>query len=125
VGSRTNIQDLSVVHVTTDTADAHIGSDVTIGHRAILHGCTIADHVLVGMGAIILDHAEIGDFCIVGAGAVVPPGKRILAGSLVLGSPARVLRAVTDAERALIEQSARRYVDLAAAHASQLGPAQR
>ena len=116
VGARTNVQDLSVVHVTTDRFDATIGSDVTVGHRVILHGCTVGDRVLVGMGAVLLDGALVGVECIVGAGALVTPGTRIPPGSMVLGAPARVVRPLRDDERRGLVEQAAHYVELAGRH---------
>lgn len=113
VGRRTNIQDLCVVHVTTDEFDTVVGDDVTVGHRVILHGCTIEDHVLVGMGAIVMDGARVGSYSIVGAGALVTPGTQIPPGSLALGAPARAVRPLTDAERRQIDGSVSHYVELA------------
>jgi carbonic anhydrase/acetyltransferase-like protein (isoleucine patch superfamily) len=120
VGARTNLQDLTVVHVTTDEFDTHLGDDVTVGHRAILHGCTVGNGVLVGMGAILLDGVEVGDGCLIGAGALVPPGMRIPAGSLVKGAPAKVARPLTSLERQGLLEQAAHYVELAARH-RQLG----
>ncbi len=110
IGDRTNIQDLSLLHVTHDTAPLVIGSDVTVGHHVVLHGCTIKDRVLVGMGAIIMDGAVIGEDSVVGAGALVTEQTVIPPKSLVLGSPARVKRPVTDEELAWIKESAANYV---------------
>ena len=118
IGDRTNIQDLTMIHVThykkPDMSDGHptnIGSDVTIGHRVMLHGCTIEDGCLIGMNATILDGAVIGKESIVGAGALVTGGKRFPPRSLILGSPARVVRELSDEEVAELYASARRYVD--------------
>jgi carbonic anhydrase/acetyltransferase-like protein (isoleucine patch superfamily) len=116
IGARTNIQDLCMVHVSSGRNPAIIGNDVTIGHRAVLHGCTVGDRVLVGMGAIVLDRAVVGDDCIIGAGALVTEGTVIPPGSLVLGAPARVKRLVTDAEREDILRMARTYAELARAY---------
>lgn len=116
VGARTNIQDLSVVHVTSEMFDTRIGSDVTVGHRAILHGCTIGNHVLVGMGAIVLDGADVGDFCLIGAGALVPPGMKVPPGHVVLGTPGKIVRELREQERQMILASAPHYVELAARH---------
>jgi carbonic anhydrase/acetyltransferase-like protein (isoleucine patch superfamily) len=116
VGARSNIQDLTVVHVTGGKLDTAIGSDVTVGHRVILHGCTVGDRVLVGMGAILLDGVEIGDDCIVGAGALVTPGTKVPTGSLVLGAPAKVARPLEEAERRGLVEQAARYVELAGRH---------
>jgi carbonic anhydrase/acetyltransferase-like protein (isoleucine patch superfamily) len=117
IGARTNVQDLSVVHVTTDTHPTIIGDDVTVGHRAVLHGCTVRDRCLVGIGAIVLDGAEIGPDSMVGAGALVPPGMIVPSGVLVLGAPAKVKRDLTPAEVAGLRTSAAKYVSLAASHA--------
>jgi carbonic anhydrase/acetyltransferase-like protein (isoleucine patch superfamily) len=113
IGDRTNIQDLSVLHVTRKTHPLVIGSEVTVGHRVTLHGCTVRDRVLVGMGAILLDGAEVGEGSIIGAGALVTEGVKIPPGSLALGVPARVKRPLTPEESAFLSQSARNYVDLA------------
>jgi carbonic anhydrase/acetyltransferase-like protein (isoleucine patch superfamily) len=110
IGNRSNIQDNAVVHVTHDTSPTHIGNNVTVGHSAVVHGCTIRDRVLVGMGAIILDHADIGSDTIIGAGALVTGGKKIPERSLVIGSPAKVVRTLTDEEVASIMDYANNYV---------------
>ncbi|MCS6896646.1 MAG: gamma carbonic anhydrase family protein [Nitrospira sp.] len=110
IGDRTNVQDLSMLHVTHDTHPLIIGNHVTIGHRVVLHGCTIRDRVLVGMGAIIMDGAVIGEDSIVGAGALVTEGTVVPPKSLILGSPAKVKRPVTDKEVAWIQESAENYV---------------
>jgi carbonic anhydrase/acetyltransferase-like protein (isoleucine patch superfamily) len=116
IGARTNIQDLSLVHIDTGTAPTHIGDDVTVGHKAIIHGCTIEDRCLIGMGAIVLSGAHIEEECLVGAGALVPPGKRFPRRSLLMGSPARVVREVTDEEVEGFLESARHYAALAKRH---------
>ncbi len=111
VGAHSNIQDGSVVHI--DSAyGTTIGEWVTVGHRAIVHACTVDDEVLVGMGSIILDGAEIGARSIIGAGALVTGHKKIPPGSLVLGSPAKVVRQLTLEEQASIKGWAERYVQL-------------
>lgn len=114
IGERTNVQDRAVVHVTTDRFATRIGDEVTVGHAAVLHGCSIADRVLVGIGAIVLDGAEIGSECMIGAGALVTPGTRIPSGQLALGSPARVARPLRPAELEHLRRSAANYVTLAA-----------
>jgi carbonic anhydrase/acetyltransferase-like protein (isoleucine patch superfamily) len=111
IGSRTNIQDLSVVHVTQGLSKTTIGDDVTVGHCVLLHGCTIGNRVLVGMGSTILDDAVIGDDCVVGAGSLVTPRTVIPPRSLVMGRPARVVRPVTDADLSWIAKSAEAYVE--------------
>ncbi len=116
VGARTNIQDQSVVHVTGGTHPTVIGDDVTIGHRAVLHGCTVHDRCLVGIGAIVLDGAVVGPDAMVGAGALVPPGMVVPPGKLVLGAPAKVKRDLTVEELAFLRTSAARYARYAAAY---------
>lgn len=111
IGSRTNIQDNSVVHVTGGSHPTVIAEEVTIGHGAIIHGCTIHRGALIGMGSTILDGAVIGENALVGAGALVPPGMHVPARTLVVGNPARVKRSLTDEEVAQIEESWRHYVD--------------
>jgi carbonic anhydrase/acetyltransferase-like protein (isoleucine patch superfamily) len=113
LGDRTNVQDLCVLHVTHDTHPLVIGSDVTIGHNVVLHGCTIKDRVLIGMGAIVMDGAVIGEDCVVGAGALVTEGTIVPPRSLILGSPAKVKRPVTDQELAWIKESSQNYVKYA------------
>ena len=110
IGDRTNVQDLCMLHVTSDTHPLIIGHEVTIGHSVILHGCTITDRVLVGMGAIIMDGAVIGEDSVVGAGALVVEGTVVPPKSVILGSPAQVRRAVNDKELAWIKKSAANYV---------------
>lgn len=122
VGARTNIQDGSVVHV------AHaggmnptgyptlIGEDVTVGHKAIVHACTIEDACLIGMGATVMDGAVIGAESMLGAGALVPPGKQLAGGYLYMGSPAKAVRELTDEERDFLRYSARHYVEVKNRH---------
>lgn len=117
IGDRTNIQDLSMVHVThyknPDMSDGNptiIGNDVTVGHRVMLHGCTIKDACLIGMSATIIDGAVIGRESIVGAGALVTKNKVFPPRSLIMGSPAKVIRELTDEEVEELYASARRYV---------------
>ncbi len=111
IGKRTNIQDNSVVHVTHDTHPTVIGDNVTVGHRVILHGCTLGNNILVGMGAVIMDGVQIEDFVLVGAGALITPNKKIPSGVLVAGFPAKVVRELKDDEIKMIEQSATNYVN--------------
>jgi len=113
IGRRTNIQDLSLLHVTHDTYPLLIGDDVTVGHHVVLHGCTIHNRVLIGMGAILMDGAVVGDDCLIGAGALVTERTQIPPRSLVLGSPARVTRPLRDAEVIGLKESAQRYVQYA------------
>lgn len=114
VGNDVSIQDNTVVHVTSGRHATTIGDRVTVGHSAVLHGCTIEDDCIIGMGAVVMDRAHIGRFCVVGAGALVTPGTVIEEGQLVVGSPARAKRALTDEERSWIRSSAQHYVELAA-----------
>ncbi|MET0404071.1 MAG: gamma carbonic anhydrase family protein [Cystobacter sp.] len=115
IGRRTNIQDLTMIHVTSQTQTV-IGDDVTVGHRVILHGCRVGDRVLVGMGAIVMDDVEIGEDCIIGAGTLLTPGTKIPPGSLVVGSPGKVKRPLSPEERSFLVESARHYVETAGAH---------
>ena len=117
IGDRTSIQDLSMVHIThhkkadrSDGSPTIIGSDVTIGHRVMLHGCIIEDACLIGMSATILDNAVIGKESIVGAGSLVTKNKKFPPRSLIMGSPAKVVRELTDAEVEELYASAKRYV---------------
>lgn len=121
IGERTNIQDVCMLHVTHDTHPLVIGNDVTIGHNVVLHGCTIHDRVLVGMGAIIMDGAVIGADSVVGAGALVVEDTVVPPKSLILGSPAKVKRAVTEKELAWIKESAENYVKYAGQYLSDSG----
>ena len=109
IGARTNIQDQSVVHVTGGTHPTCVGDDVTVGHRVTLHGCTIQDRCLIGMGSIVLDGAVIGEDSLVGAGSLVPPGMIVPPRKLALGAPARVKRDLTAAEIASFLASAQSY----------------
>jgi carbonic anhydrase/acetyltransferase-like protein (isoleucine patch superfamily) len=111
IGRRTNVQDLSMVHVTWQTGPTAIGDDVTMGHGCIVHAATIHDRCLIGMRAVVLDGAEIGPDAIVGAGAVVPPGMKVPPGTMALGIPARIVRELTAADRAMILELGRRYLE--------------
>ena len=113
IGARTSIQDNTVIHVTSDFSGTTIGSDCTVGHAAIIHACTVEDFCLIGMGSILLDGARIGTGSLVGAGALVVPGTDIPPGSLVVGSPAKVKRALNEKEREQIRYGAEHYVELA------------
>ena len=119
IGEESNIQDGAIGHSDADFP-LTIGARVTVGHQAILHGCTIADDCLIGMGARILNGAVIESECIVGAGALVTEGKRFAAGSLIVGSPARVVRQVTSEERQALRVSAAHYAEKAARYAAEL-----
>lgn len=118
IGARSNIQDGTVLHVTRkspsnpDGNPLVIGEDVTIGHKAMLHGCTVGNRVLIGMGAIIMDGAVVGDDVIVGAGSLVPPNKKLEPGYLYVGNPAKQARPLKDSEVAFLKISAVNYVNL-------------
>jgi carbonic anhydrase/acetyltransferase-like protein (isoleucine patch superfamily) len=108
IGADTNIQDGTIIHCEPDYPTI-IGDRVTVGHNAIIHGCTVGHNCLIGMGAVVLTGATIGDNCIIGAGSLITAGKTVPAGSLVVGSPGRVIRQLTDEERENIRWSARHY----------------
>ena len=116
IGARSNVQDGTVLHLSRRSAgnpDGHpllIGEDVTVGHKAMLHGCTIGNRVLVGMGAILLDGVIVEDDVMIGAGSLVPPGKRLESGFLYMGNPAKQARALKPAEIAFLKISADNYV---------------
>ncbi|MFM8364292.1 MAG: gamma carbonic anhydrase family protein [Verrucomicrobiota bacterium] len=116
IGEGTNVQDGAVVHL-ADDLPAIVGARCTIGHSAIVHACRIGDLCLVGMGAVILDGAEIGDECLIGARALVTQRTKIPPRSLVIGSPAKVVRQLNDSEIASLRESAEKYIAVARAHA--------
>lgn len=113
IGDRTNVQDLCMLHVTKGTHPLILGNDITVGHSVTLHGCTLKDRCLIGMGTTILDGAVISEDCIIGAGALVTEGAVIPPGTLAVGMPAKPKRDLTDAEKARIKQSAQNYIDYA------------
>ena len=119
IGEESNIQDGAVGH-SDPGAPLTIGARVTVGHQAILHGCTVGDGALIGMGARVLNGTVIGDKCLVGAGALVTEGKSFDPGMLIVGSPARVLRPLTEQELAMLEMSAAHYAEKAAHYAQAL-----
>ena len=121
VGQRTNVQDGTVLHVSHEAHPLTIGSEVVIGHAAVVHGCTLEDRCLVGVGARVLDGARIESGAQVGAGAVVPPGLRVPAGMLALGVPAKVTRPLSDGERDEILRIALRYVEIKATYLAEIG----
>jgi carbonic anhydrase/acetyltransferase-like protein (isoleucine patch superfamily) len=121
VGEDSNIQDGAIGH-SDPGAPLTIGARVTIGHQAIVHGCTIADDCLIGLGARILNGAVLGPECLVGAGAIITEGKSFEGGSLIVGVPARVIRPLSDSEKAAIRISAAHYAEKAARYASGLRP---
>lgn len=110
IGAQTNLQDLTCVHLTEGLSRTIVGCDVTVGHGVILHGCTVGDRCLIGMGSILLDNAEVGEESLIAAGSVVPPRMVIPKRSLVRGSPAKVIREVTDEEARMGLVGARNYV---------------
>ena len=116
IGERTNVQDNSVLHVTHEKYPLVIGSDVTIGHGAIVHAATLKDYCLIGMGAKVLDNATIGSYSLIAAGALVLEHFEVPEGALVAGVPARVKRMLTPEEREQIVQSARNYVEYVKAY---------
>jgi gamma-carbonic anhydrase len=113
IGERTNIQDNAVIHVTNGRAATTVGDDVTVGHLALLHGCTIGNRCLIGMGSIVLDGAVIEDDCFIAAGSLVSPGTRVAARSMVIGRPARRVRELTDTDLAEIRGAGGLYVQYA------------
>lgn len=122
IGARTSVQDGSVLHIThagpfnPDGFPLIIGDDVTIGHKVTLHGCTLGNRILVGMGSIVMDGAVVQDEVVIGAGSLVPPGKVLESGYLYVGSPVKQARALTDKERAFFTYSAANYVKLKDLH---------
>ncbi len=121
IGERVNLQDLSMVHVTTGRHPTIIGDDVTVGHRVVLHGCTIESGALIGMGAVVMDRAVVGEMALVGAGSLVTEGTVIPPRTLAVGSPAKVRRPLTDDELADLAASPGRYAALAGTYKSHRG----
>ncbi|MDX1685053.1 MAG: gamma carbonic anhydrase family protein [Saprospiraceae bacterium] len=114
IGHRVNIQDGAIIHCTYEKTETHIGDNVSIGHRAIVHGCTVEDNALIGMGAIVMDNAVIPSDCIVAAGALVPENKILESGWIYAGVPARKFKPLTDEQRNFfIERTAKNYVEYA------------
>jgi carbonic anhydrase/acetyltransferase-like protein (isoleucine patch superfamily) len=118
IGERTNIQDQATFHVTADRHPTLLGNEITVGHRAVVHGCRVGDGAMIGIGAIVLDGAEIGENAWVGAGAVVTPGSVIAAGMLAVGMPARAVRALRPDEIEQQRGRTLRYVETARCHAA-------
>ncbi len=118
IGARTNVQDGSILHVSRPStgqpngSPLTIGEDVTVGHKVMLHGCTLGNRILVGMGAIVMDDVIVEDDVIIGAGSLVPPGKTLESGYLYVGSPIKQARALTESERAYLKASSLNYVIL-------------
>jgi carbonic anhydrase/acetyltransferase-like protein (isoleucine patch superfamily) len=121
IGEETNVQDGSVLH-TDAGVPLTLGRGVTVGHKAMLHGCSVGDFSLIGINAVVLNGAKIGSYCIIGANALVPEGKEIPDGSLVLGTPAKVTRPLNAEERVRLEQSAAHYVWNFRRYLNELGP---
>ena len=121
IGEESNVQDGSVLH-TDEGVPLQIGRGVTVGHKVMLHGCTIGDYSLIGINAVVLNRAKIGSFCIIGANALVPEGKEIPDGSLVMGTPGKVVRQLTNEERVRLKASALHYVHNAQRYLSELTP---
>jgi carbonic anhydrase/acetyltransferase-like protein (isoleucine patch superfamily) len=121
IGDRSNVQDNAVIHIDSD-APTTIGNDVTIGHSAVVHGCTVGDFSLIGIDATILSHAVIGKYCLIGAGALITERKQFPDRSLIIGAPARRLREVTDAEVEMLKESAAHYVKQAQRYRRELAP---
>lgn len=121
IGEHSNVQDGAVMH--TDSGfPLTLGKGVTVGHNAMLHGCTVGDYSLVGINAVVLNGAKIGKHCIIGANALVPEGKEIPDGSLVVGSPCKVVRELTDQQKKMLELSAAHYVHNAQRYRRDLKP---
>lgn len=121
IGEASNIQDGAVLH--NDMGyPLEIGRFVTVGHKAMLHGCTVGDYSLIGINAVVLNGAKIGRYCLIGANALIPEGMEVPDGSLVLGSPGRIRRSLSDADKAMLEASARHYVENAQRYLQQLQP---
>lgn len=117
IGARSNIQDNAVVHVDPG-CPVNIGHDCIIGHGAIVHGAALGNHVLIGMNATVLNNANIGDYCIIGANTLVPEGMQIPAGSLVVGTPARTIKKLSEEQKEKVRQNAQGYVDLGLLYAA-------
>jgi len=112
IGARTNIQDMTVIHVSSNTHSTVLEDEITVGHRAVLHGCHVESGCLIGIGAILMDGVRVGHNSLVAAGSLLTPGTQIPPNSLVMGSPAKVKRELTDDELAYLEQSWRNYTEL-------------
>src|SRR5690625_554854 len=121
IGEESNVQDGAVLH-TDPGYTLELGRGVTVGHKAMLHGCTVGDYSLIGINAVVLNGARIGKHCLIGANALIPEGMEVPDGSMVLGSPGRIRRTLSDAERAGLEAAAQHYVDNARRYAKALRP---
>ncbi|CAD5108095.1 gamma carbonic anhydrase family protein [Zestomonas carbonaria] len=121
IGENSNVQDGTVMH--TDMGyPLTLGKGVTVGHNVMMHGCTVDDYSLIGINAVILNGAKIGKYCIIGANSLIPEGREIPDGSLVMGSPGKVVRELTDAQKKMLEASAAHYVHNAQRYARDLQP---
>jgi carbonic anhydrase/acetyltransferase-like protein (isoleucine patch superfamily) len=121
LGDGCNIQDATVIH--TDAGEpVRLGRNVSVGHRALLHGCTVGDSTLIANGAMVLDRVTIGRHCLIAAGALVPPGKVIPDGAVVMGMPGQIVREVSDRDRAMIARIAEHYIDRAKLYRRELAP---
>jgi carbonic anhydrase/acetyltransferase-like protein (isoleucine patch superfamily) len=121
IGTGTNIQDGTIIHVNAGKQATSIGNDVTVGHAAIIHACTLMDRAFVGMGATVLDDAVIEEGGVLAAGSVLPPGKRIAGLELWMGNPAKLMRVLTLEQRAGFDRTASHYVELSGRHRASLG----
>jgi carbonic anhydrase/acetyltransferase-like protein (isoleucine patch superfamily) len=121
VGERTNVQDGSVLH-SDEGIPLNIGTDVTVGHMAMLHGCTVGDNSLIGIGATVLNNAKIGKNCLIGAHSLVPEGKTIPDGSVVMGSPGKVVKTLTEEQISQLSYAAQHYVGNAKRFREELKP---
>ncbi|MDB6143152.1 MAG: hypothetical protein JWP80_2196 [Pseudomonas sp.] len=121
IGENSNVQDGTVMH-TDMGSPLNIGKSVTIGHNVMLHGCTVGDYSLIGINSVILNGAKIGKYCIIGANSLIGEGKEIPDGSLVMGSPGKVVRELTDGQKKMLEASAAHYVHNAQRYARDLAP---
>lgn len=121
IGARSSIQDGTVIHATENMSRTVIGACVTVGHRVVLHGCEVHDHCIIGMGSVLLDNAVVEDHVILGAASLLPMKKRIPAGQMAYGNPAKVARALTEKDLEWIAYSWRRYVENAAVFRAQHG----
>ena len=120
IGARTNIQDGTIIHVNSGSYPTIIGDDVTVGHAAIIHACTLGDRAFVGMGATVLDGAVVEEGGVLAAGSVLPPGKRVPALELWMGNPAKLVRVLTPEQRAGFDMTAPHYVELSERHRASL-----
>ena len=119
IGARTNIQDHATLHVTAGGFPALLGDEITVGHRAVVHGCRIGDGALIGIGAVVMDGAVVGAEALIGAGSLVTPGTVVADGFLALGTPAREVRRLTAEERLLQKERTLTYIETARKHASE------